>query len=85
MESPGRFDRKSRGEICQFSPLKTPNLSPKFAAKLCKICKALIFNHLKKQRKIARFVKYFYQFLSIQIPFSLSHFGMSEARRQPGR
>ena len=36
---PKRFDRKFRGEICQFSPLKLQNLSPKFAVKIGMIYK----------------------------------------------
>ena len=45
-DCPKRFDGKSRGEICQFSPLKLPNFSPKFAVKHWRICKPLIFNNL---------------------------------------
>ena len=39
LDYPKRFDGKSRGEICQFSPLKLPNFYPKFAVKLGEIYK----------------------------------------------
>ncbi len=68
------FDRKFRGEICQFSPLKLPILSPKFAVKVGAIYKRLIFNNLQKRSKTARFVKYFYQFISMLLSVTKQDF-----------
>ncbi len=59
------FDRKLKGEICQFSTFNLANLSPQFAVKPQPILNPLIINTLQNNPKIRHFVKIFYQFLPI--------------------
>ncbi len=57
-----KFDRKLKGEICQFSTFNLANLSPQIAVKPQPILKRLIINTLQNGSNFCRFVKFFYQF-----------------------
>jgi hypothetical protein len=54
-----RFDGKFQGEIWQFERRNLANLSPKFAVKLGRIFKLLIFNTLQDQSQNGLFCQIF--------------------------